>query len=475
MTDRDLQLLQDLMFKTPPQDLSDTLASWRCELAGEYARASADRQAQIAELLCENALDLHSVLAEWRLKENVLVDSGNEPKLGEAELGAEAAQSYALLAQWGRADLVTRAKAAAGEMQSSNLARLARLALRGEVNTFWGNDYAAHLRAALRKGAMLVTTNPQLVNIARQEEPEYWTGVRDQLRAANPRMDALELAYKMTIEVVVANARLIRPIWELTGGRIGYVSLQLNPKNANDADSMIEQAGYVWPQLEQALGGTPNTVFKVPGTKAGLTAAAELTSRAMGVNITVNFSLPQQIAFGAIIEKHSTAPVSFRTQMDGRLDDPVGEELKEAGVSDWEEVKTWCTTAIRQREYRLLCMDPLRGGLGLKKSFMLPASGRGPWNILRSIHREPEVSCFITIFPNRQEEFDRTPQLLDPDGMWTCLPPEVLEKLYRSQLFRMAYEPDGMTVDEFDSYLPCVKTLEGFSGQFDDFVAWVAG
>ena len=85
--------------------------------------------------------------------------------------------------------------------------------------------------------------------------------------------------------------------------------------------------------------------------------------------------------------------------MDGRLDDPVGEELEAAGVADFAEVKKWCTTLVRQREYRLLSKAPQAGGVGLYKSYPLPAAGRGPWNILRSIHNEPEVPLYITIFP----------------------------------------------------------------------------
>ena len=54
-------------------------------------------------------------------------------------------------------------------------------------------------------------------------------------------------------------------------------------------------------------------------------------------------------------------------------------------------------------------------------------------------------------------------------------PAPELEKLRKSKLFRMAYEPDGMTVEEFDDYLPVVRTLTGFSEQYDIFVAWVAG
>jgi len=52
------------------------------------------------------------------------------------------------------------------------------------------------------------------------------------------------------------------------------------------------------------------------------------------------------------------------------------------------------------------------------------------------------------------------------------VPADVLEKLHQSKLFRMAYEPDGMKVEEFDSYLPVVKTLTAFSEQYDIFVAW---
>ncbi len=472
MTEEGVQILQDLVFKTAPQQLTVRLDGWRKELAAEYPKASEQRQQEIAELLCENAIDLQSVLADWHLKDNVIV-APSEPLSDEA-LAEEAAKNYALLEQWGRQDLVDQAKARGDEFAASNLVRLARMALQGEVNTFWGNDYAANLRTAMRKGACLVTTNPQLVNVAREEDPEYWTPVRDRLREEHPEYDALDLASAMTIQVVVANAKLLRPIWELTDGEIGYVSLQLNPKNSQDTGAMVEQANWVWPRLTEALGGTPNCVFKVPGTKAGIDAAAELTSNAMGVNITVNYSLPQQIAFAGVIEKNSTAQVSFRTQMDGRVDDPVGEELRELGVSDWEEVKKWCTTAVRQREYRMLCMTPQRGGVGFTKTKMLPASGRGPWNILRSIHREPEVSMFITVFPDRQEEFDREPRELNPDGMWTPVPPDILEKLLKSKLFRQTYEPDGMTVDEFDTYLPVVQTTKGFSDSFDDFVAWVA-
>ncbi len=472
MTDRGLKTLETFMFATAPQDLSENLAGWRDELRAQYVGAASDHlRDEAAELLAENAVDLQSVLVDWNLKSKC---RHGDQALTDEQLAAEAGKSLAVLDEWGRLEMANVARAKAAAIANSNLARLARMALAGKVNTFWGNDYAANLREAMRKGAAMVTTNPVLVNVARTENPAYWTPVRDNLKARYPDYDPVQLGYAMTIEVVLSNARLLRPIWQITGGKMGYVSLQLSPKEAKNADAMIEGARWVWERLEAGLAGTPNCVFKVPGTKAGITVAETLTSGAMGVNVTVNFSLPQQIAFAGAIENNSTTPVSYRTQMDGRLDDPVGEELKEAGVSDWEEVKKWCTTAIRQREYRMLCLPPDQGGLGFKKSIPLPASGRGPWNILRSLTTGP-VPIFLTIFPNRAEEFDSEPRELDPDGMWAELPDGYLDKLYMSKLFRQGYEPDGMTVDEFDDYLPVVATLNQFADGYDEFIAWVAG
>jgi len=471
MTELGLKTLENFMFRTLPQDLSDELTGWREELRAQYAGAASDElRDEAAELLTENAVDLQSVLADWNLKNQ---SRHSDQALSDEQLAEESDTSIAILEEFGRNELASRARQETAAIASSNLARLARMALAGEVNTYWGNDYAAHLRRAMRKGAAMVTTNPVLVNIARTEDPEYWTPVRDGLKETYPDYDPVQLGYAMTIEVVLSNARLLRPIWELTDGAMGYVSLQLSPKEAQNVEAMVEGAHWVWERLHVGLGGTPNCVFKVPGTKAGITVAETLTSEAMGINVTVNFSLPQQIAFAGAIESNSTTKVCYRTQMDGRLDDPVGEELEAAGVSDWEEVKKWCTTAIRQREYRMLCLPPEEGGLGFKKSIPLPASGRGPWNILRSIQNGP-IPIFLTIFPERIEEFDEEPRELDPNGMWAELPEGYLEKLYKSKLFRQGYEPDGMTVDEFDDYLPVVQTLTQFAEGYDEFIAWVA-
>lgn len=466
-----------LMFGTttaPEQFIGDAV-TWREELNAEYARADEGRRSKIAKTACEGVIDLCSALPFWGLQANKINKEKESDDIWVTNefLEDEAKHLLGMLGGWGCSDMVKLATAGVMALDASNLLKLTRMTLFGNCNTYWGNDYAANLRQAMRKGAAMATTNPVLINIARTEAPEIWTPVRDKLRADHPDYGPVDLAYAMTIQVVVSNAKLLRPIWELTDGAMGYVSLQLSPKNSADADQMAKEAKWVWSQLEEGLGGTPNCVFKLPGTKAGIEVAEDLTASGMGVNITVNYSLPQQIAFAGAIERNSTTKVCYRTQMDGRVDDPIGDELKAAGLTDWEEVKKWATTAIRQREYRLLCFEPTRGGLGMKKSIPLPASGRGPWNILRSVHSEPEVPIFLTIFPSQQELFDAESREIDPHGMWTPLPEGYLDKLNKSRIFRQAYEPDGMRVEEFDSYPPVVATLTQFAAAYDEFVAWV--
>ncbi len=56
------------------------------------------------------------------------------------------------------------------KLTRSNLLKLSQMADRGEINNRWGNDAATGLTDAIRKGAVLVTTNPIMVNAIRKED-----------------------------------------------------------------------------------------------------------------------------------------------------------------------------------------------------------------------------------------------------------------------------------------------------------------
>jgi hypothetical protein len=376
--------------------------------------------------------------------------------------------------------MIEEARQAISQLNQCNLLRLSRMALMGETSTCLGHDYAAGLWRGMRRGLVyLNTTNPALVGMAVADNPDYWGPIIREVKDEHPQSEPEGIAEMMTIKVVIENAQMLRPIWEISGGRFGLVSLQLSPKHAFEAKVMIAEALRIWAQLWERFGARPNVVFKVPGTAAGLEVAAMLTEHGIGVNITCAYSFSQQVAFAGVIEEHSHGQTCFRTQMDGRVDDPIGEELK-AIRDNWAELKTWATTAIRQRDYGLLCNPPAKGGLGLSSSFCLGAAGRGPHNILRSTVLGPVPLC-LTVFPTRQEEFDSDdsePRDVNPNALFEPIPGSTLAGLHESWLFRRSYahpsDSEGMKPPDFDTYGPLLATLKEFGEKYDNFVTLCA-
>ncbi|HQK96252.1 MAG TPA: hypothetical protein PLD23_22330, partial [Armatimonadota bacterium] len=168
-----VQDVELLVLDTPPQQFCDTLTQLRSEWRSRLDRGDGDALDEIREV----TLDLESYLPKWNL-----LNPAREP-ISASDLAACIEGNYELLRSAGSlaADAVAEE---AARLRASNLLRLARLADEGVINARWGNDYASGLKDAMRRGAIVVTTNPQLVNIARKEHPAEWAPVRDRLRAA---------------------------------------------------------------------------------------------------------------------------------------------------------------------------------------------------------------------------------------------------------------------------------------------------
>jgi transaldolase len=110
----------------------------------------------------------------------------------------------------------------------------------------------------------------------------------DQLRqvASAGEHDTQELFFSLALDDVHEAARLLRPAYDQSGGRDGFISFECTPDLADDTDATIGQAIDLWGRLDQ-----PNVMIKVPGTQAGLPAIEELTLRGVNVNVTLLFSI----------------------------------------------------------------------------------------------------------------------------------------------------------------------------------------
>ncbi|UCC77720.1 MAG: hypothetical protein JSW37_04990, partial [Anaerolineales bacterium] len=353
-----------LIFFAAPSDLGQHLQTLTRMLDSRFAGGGPELRGYCLSFLSHLILGLNSLMTRWNLQNSEL--HGNSA-LTRAQIKAEAqarrntldrweslapSAANGLLKEWQRqararftAEQAADPESLAAELvgasighyldnmaaavQRSHSAKMAELLLDGHGRTELGNDYAAFLKYTMYLGASFVTTNPVLVGIAWDADPDHWDPVMDELVSANSEAGPEALARLATLEVVLANMRLLRPIFLLKKGSMGCVSLQVNPKRHGEADAMIADATAIYQDLRARLeGGVPNVVFKLPGTLAGLEACRTLTAQGIGVNITVNFGLFQQLPFAEAIH-NGQAIISTVTEMNGRLAYPVRDELLE--------------------------------------------------------------------------------------------------------------------------------------------------
>jgi transaldolase len=153
----------------------------------------------------------------------------------------------------------------------------------------------------------------------------------DQLRAAlaSGVRDPRELFLEVAVDDVRRAADLLRPVYDRSDGRDGFVSLDCTPDLADGAPATIERALALWDRLAR-----PNVMIKVPATEAGLHAIEELTSHAVNIDVTLLFSvaryeqvidayvsgLERRLASGAPIHAVASVASFFVSCVDAKVD-----------------------------------------------------------------------------------------------------------------------------------------------------------
>jgi transaldolase len=133
-------------------------------------------------------------------------------------------------------------------------------------------------------GVTGATSNPTIFAKAITGSDRY----DDQLRrlASGGESDPQELFFSLALDDVRSAARLLRPVYDASGGDDGFISFECTPDLADDTEATIVQAARLWRRL-----GQPNVMIKVPGTAAGLPAIEELTRQGVNINVTLLFSI----------------------------------------------------------------------------------------------------------------------------------------------------------------------------------------
>lgn len=129
-----------------------------------------------------------------------------------------------------------------------------------------------------------VTSNPSIFEKAIAGTDEYAEAISAFLAKSDHSVS--EIYEHLAIADIQAAAAFLRPVFDRTERRDGYISLECSPYLADDTQATIVEAK----RLHHAID-RPNVMIKVPATPAGIPAIRELTGRGLNINITLLFSL----------------------------------------------------------------------------------------------------------------------------------------------------------------------------------------
>jgi transaldolase/glucose-6-phosphate isomerase len=191
---------------------------------------------------------------------------------------------------------------------------------------------SGELQRLVDEGLGGVTSNPAIFEKAITGSDDY----ADILTQASKNADATALYEQLAIRDIQDAADVLRPVYDRTQGRDGYVSLEVSPYLANETNATIEEARRLWKAVNR-----PNLMVKIPGTEGGLAAIEQAISEGINVNVTLLFSqdMYERVAFAYIAglekaahpEKIASVASFFVSRIDSMIDARLDQKIKSGG------------------------------------------------------------------------------------------------------------------------------------------------
>ncbi len=179
-----------------------------------------------------------------------------------------------------------------------------------------------------------MTSNPAIFEKAIGGGNEYAPAIR---KLKDKGLDAMGLYEALAIEDIQTAADRLRPVFEATDGRDGYVSLEVSPHIADDTAATVAEARRLWRAVAR-----PNLMVKVPATKAGLPAIELLIAQDLNINVTLLFArgmyeqvaehyiagLERRAAEGSDLDRIASVVSFFVSRIDAAVDPLLPEALR---------------------------------------------------------------------------------------------------------------------------------------------------
>jgi len=141
------------------------------------------------------------------------------------------------------------------------------------------------LKELIDKGISGITSNPSIFQKAISDGEVYNEQI---FSLAKKGYDAEKIYESLVITDIVEATLVMEETYEASGGKDGFVSLEIDPYLAYNTERTISEADRLFQTINKK-----NLLIKVPATNEGIPAIKELISRGININITLIFSLEQ--------------------------------------------------------------------------------------------------------------------------------------------------------------------------------------
>jgi transaldolase/glucose-6-phosphate isomerase len=184
-----------------------------------------------------------------------------------------------------------------------------------------------------------MTSNPAIFEKAIADSDLY----NDLLKSlqSQPDLNPTQRFEILAIRDIQDAAQLLRPVFDSSKGRDGYVSLEVSPLLAANTKETIEEARRLWKAVDRK-----NIMIKVPGTTEGLPAFQQLISEGININVTLLFAvdvyekiaeayiagLEKLAVNGGDVSKIASVASFFISRIDSAVDSIIATRIKTAAT-----------------------------------------------------------------------------------------------------------------------------------------------
>jgi len=185
------------------------------------------------------------------------------------------------------------------------------------------------LLALIEQGVRGVTSNPSIFEKAIAGSDDYDADIR---RLAGEGKSVGEIYESIVLTDIQGAADPLRPLYDKTDARDGFVSLEVSPTLAHDTKGTIADAKRLFAAVNR-----PNLMIKIPATSAGIPAIEAVIAAGINVNVTLIFSLTQYeatakayisgleklLASGGSLARTASVASFFVSRVDTAVDDAL--------------------------------------------------------------------------------------------------------------------------------------------------------